>query len=306
MVATMFIRNVAYLDFALVRGDGYPIGGSYVLDIEVDSDLSAEEQNEICFTYNTIQQFVNLHLTHPDHGYDHRLWYLDSLSGGVLLSNTSLLTPVFDCNLPVGSIRHITTSTRHSSVDEMFQESFQELLMAEADATFQGQISAIRIKAHPLTQSRSDCQVAVRFVHGQRDSVCYGPQNMIHGHYGSVEWNHTREFRKDCNDCQAAVQELISAILQLDHAVWINRRDILEHDEQEMILTVGFESNRGSSRATYQVDRCKVLSLDYEPTIENVARWFVETHGDILRRAHVESIFFNEGVRQGATIKVHG
>lgn len=300
--STMFLRDITCLDHAFIEKDGSIVGGSYHVDVEVEGIIDEAEQ--VVVDFSSIKKTLKALIDDKVFGYDHKLWVIPGYSDYTLkLNEVSEIveTPAMTLGHSIYSVREFKNAFS-GSLKETIEKELQVHLFNNLRHSVGEFIHSVRVKINEEATGRHPNHVPFRYVHGLKNSSSFGCQSLSHGHLSFVEWTHTDQFKPDCFSCQSGVQHLMQAISYLDNAILVKRENIRAWEGN--LLTIGYESERGEFWAEYNTERCKVVVMDCETTIENITNWFAEHFKGALEMAHVDSLFISEGLSKGATIRL--
>lgn len=112
-----------------------------------------------------------------------------------------------------------------------------------------------------------------------------------------VEWSNGSAFRSDCFSCQAGTQQIMQALNWMDGAVFVSR-ETLQWEQGDNFLRAEVPS------CTFGINRIlhKIIIIDKPVTIENIASWFAEQFRGSLEAAHVNRLWFSQGLDQGVVL----
>ena len=301
-IAELFLSDLTVVDHAYIDDSGNVVGGSFNPTFYVAGNVDPVEQ--VVVDFSTIKKDIKNIIDSRLIGFDHKLWVIDGYSNVNTLSWNSLShdtdatqveieTPTTKLSIPESALKHIvTTDPKYANyTTDSIGYFFAELVQAGLRKQYGDSIVVECINNLNTHEPYNTIWSPSFFTyaHGLKDSTSWGCQNIAHGHFSFIQ----------AYPGSFDVSNLLDKIAEdINEAIFINAANILE--ESEDIITIGYETERGSFLATYLKMAYNLIVLPTETTVEHLVDYVAERYKAELTGLRVEKLFVSEGLSKGA------
>lgn len=289
MRSSIFLADVTVVDHAYINELGQVIGGSFNPGFIVSGEVDPIEKVVVDFSTikKDVKNAIDKHTRGVyENGFDHKLWIIEGFSDVKWRINdkaeVTIETPAFKGSVPIDAVRVIKQIEGWEPLYtlEYIEQAFEQHVYNNLVDTYPN--IDIKVQAINTTNAHviSDLQlVFFTYSHGLKESTSYGCQNIFHGHLSYIQYGDPDVLYRIASD--------------LNDAVFINKENITYEDD--MVISIEYETPRGAFKAKYTKDRNNIIAIDTETTIEYIAEY-------VSRRYDITGFLISEGLSKGTTL----
>lgn len=292
--STMFLSNLSIVDHAYIDHRGNVVGGSFNPSFLVSGEVDPVEQ--VVVDFSAVKKQIKAIIDDKEYGFDHKLWFIQGYSNGTLFqdSDTTLriVTPTTQLQMPVNAVKVIPDGIYSIDAIGRHMGELVERELSKLHPKINVRVECLNsVDAHFPTNARS--AALFRYAHGLKDSTSWGCKNIAHGHLSYVQL-------LPVNEVTSKLVETITQ--QLDDTIFVFRDNIIRDDED--VLVVGYDSERGRFDAAYQKNAYKLVILETETTVEHLVDYVVGAFAEEFDALGVSHVLVSEGLSKGACATV--
>lgn len=306
MVSELFFNYPTCIDHAFIDNNGRVIGGSYHPIITVQGKVDYEENVVIDFSEG--KKLLKEVIDDPsENGYDHKLWFIENYSAGVLKNYSDTHWEIQTIIGTVIRIPKVDVKVIKFNPELKDEISLMKIVENDIEETFKkhGYFCEfdVKVKLTQILFSTSDKVNTFRYTHGLKDSTSEGCKNIAHGHLSFFEITKFNEYyRDDCSDCKLGLKLIEDGIKNIDGVVFVYKDNIIERDTNK--LTLSYDTPRGAMYMSLNPNLQPVIETYTETTIENLGVYLRSTLMNALYLAKVSEFRISEGLQKGVVMKV--
>lgn len=303
MKSTLFLNHITCVDHAYIDNSGHVVGGSYSPSFKVSGVV--EEHEQVVVDFSNIKKRIKEIIDDKVNGFDHKLWWLEGYSAGVMISSgtTLISTDKVELNLVNDAVREIRNT--FALKDGLTLQHFMGITFAEHVEKMlrkQGLMVDVECVNSETKQLVYDAHAAeFRYTHGLKNSSSYGCQNIAHGHLSFVQVLAKRpENQSKCDSVANFIAE------RLHNAMFVYSNNVVWRTKRNAKINIAYTSPRGSWQCTVDEIESKVIEIPSETTVENLVDYALHQFSDELVSCGADELYISEGLSKGAVAKVEG
>lgn len=317
MKSSIVLNEVTVIDHAYVCNDGQIQGGSFLPSFVVTGEVDPHEN--VVVDFSTIKKSIKAAIDDREDGFDHKLWVMRNSRVDMLVNmdRITVNTGPIELELPISAVRSVDCNYLVDEIGDKLSEFLTEklsLLYPNVSITVQCYLDykpRLLLGFNSKETLDADCCPfeMFRYTHGLKNSTSWACQNIAHGHLSFIQIVRdgimTYVNPKMSQDkVSREERSLLSRIASdLDGSVFIWRENIIDLTNE--IVVVQYETgSRGRFRASYSLDKIKVVILDEETTIEHLVSYVTKTYKDELVRLGIKKLLVSEGLNKGALLEL--
>lgn len=299
--ASIFLSQLTILDHAYIDDRGIVVGGSFNPDFIVSGDVDPVEQ--VVVDFSTVKKDLKGFIDDKEDGFDHKLWFIYGVSKGITTEYVDESGPRIIISTPSTTLDIPRNAVKMFMAKDYSEETIGEVLSQELTTKMRHLYPTVRVNclnttiAHTPTipnGTGESLPVALfTYSHGLKDSTSWGCNNIAHGHLSYVTI-------APVSEKSIRLQEKIA--LALDGVVFVNKDNVVYHDEETIALEYTTSRGRFYARYDYAANHIKVL--DTETTIEHLVDFVKEQYSDELVEVGAKMLFVSEGLSKGAMVAI--
>lgn len=309
------LNNVTQVDMGYVDIDGVVQGLSFNPYITVEGPIDPDEQ--VIQDFGTIKKRIKEVIDDQVSGYDHKLIYdpleckVDPLYTGSLVSvKTKNGTMIAGSHLGFRPMKDISIRTTGMHIYELMARELEGYLNRNI-RPFRFTVNAdTRITPMPANQLTPYGHavthgIGFSYTHGLPRSTSWGCQFIAHGHSSFIQLLAPalpdaphRHYTMDYLDYEADLELLHTITEALSEAYFVRKEDYQKVKGSHYVRYTS--RSRGIFEYHMPEDTKKIIVLEKDTTIENIAEYIWTRWEDRFLNNNVSGIFVSEGLSKGA------
>lgn len=305
VTSTIVLNDAAVIDHACIDHNGHVVGGSYHVSVTITGTQNGKEGIDFTYVTRLINQAIS-----GNKGLDHKLWIVNNLSAISAIQHVNagipafvITTPSTSLSIPQDAVCRFERDTTikcatHHEIITVAAELYAAHLIFQQLTTSGFPVINIVCRLHEnfhTAYSKNTLTGLFRYVHGLKDAISFGAQNIVHGHYSFFQLN-TAEFAHTTFEQQALVDRIQR---DLKRSIFVCRNHIISEDNLG-ILSIAYKTTRGPFSMVIQKSQYRVHILDCEPTVENLVDFIAKRYEAEFLEHGIVSITVSEGLSRGA------
>lgn len=282
--ATMFLTNVTSVDYAYISLSGNIVGGSYDPQFKIYGSLNGKES--VVVDFSTIKKDLKAIIDDKESGFDHKLLVtrLSKCSTEINGNNAVITTPVVKISVPKNALHAFGM---WDNVEQFISDRLIEKHPNVERLT-------MSISHTPTVSTFTPIPpVLFTYVHGLKDSTSWGCQNIAHGHASYL----TATAKNYNAQTMQQVSEALHTIANDLRGAMFVRKDNLNGN------IISYDTGRGHFEIELTTN-IKMIVLDTETTVENIAQYVAARYHSILKEAKVVELYVSEGLNKGSFVEI--
>ena len=275
-MSAIFLNNITQIDYALFLGSEF-VGDSVNVSVILTGDISDDEQ--VVVDFGTAKKWLKELIDHKQHGFDHKVLVPKYIPISGKSFNQYVVQGSSTFTVPDTAVKIIPKSDQDTPYLEHLASVVEEYLNAHVESF----TVKVRLDRNIVLSDNFNVVEKFCYTHGLPESTSWGCQNIVHGHYSYVA------------GCAYDAEYVKKVAKHLNNKWLINSKYRHGGSAAEEFVEYSYTTERGKFHA--EVCSSGVLELPYEPTVENIAQYIVDTFGKPL-----QDVFISEGLCKGAII----